>query len=213
VTHYEHEGLVVQTLRVIFLWLSFATPALASSTLLIVGDSLSAGYGLDADQSWVDLIASDPNETLGTDVQILNASISGETTTGGLSRLPGLLERHQPTAVLVALGANDGLRGLPLETMQDNLKAMFQLIEGSGAQVLYAGIELPRNYGGPFTRAFRRAQDQVATETGVAYLPFFLEPVALKRELFQDDGLHPTAEAQPIIAEYLASFLQQSLSK
>jgi len=203
----------VQTLRVIFLWLSFATPALASSTLLIVGDSLSAGYGLDADQSWVDLIASDPNETLGTDVQILNASISGETTTGGLSRLPGLLERHQPTAVLVALGANDGLRGLPLETMQDNLKAMFQLIEGSGAQVLYAGIELPRNYGGPFTRAFRRAQDQVATETGVAYLPFFLEPVALKRELFQDDGLHPTAEAQPIIAEYLASFLQQSLSK
>ncbi len=203
----------MQTLRVIFLWLSFATPALASSTLLIVGDSLSAGYGLDADQSWVDLIASDPNETLGTDVQILNASISGETTTGGLSRLPGLLERHQPTAVLVALGANDGLRGLPLETMQDNLKAMFQLIEGSGAQVLYAGIELPRNYGGPFTRAFRRAQDQVATETGVAYLPFFLEPVALKRELFQDDGLHPTAEAQPIIAEYLASFLQQSLSK
>ena len=203
----------MQTLRVIFLWLSFATPALASSTLLIVGDSLSAGYGLDADQSWVDLIASDPNETLGTDVQILNASISGETTAGGLSRLPGLLERHQPTAVLVALGANDGLRGLPLETMQDNLKAMFQLIEGSGAQVLYAGIELPRNYGGPFTRAFRRAQDQVATETGVAYLPFFLEPVALKRELFQDDGLHPTAEAQPIIAEYLASFLQQSLSK
>ena len=97
--------------------------------------------------------------------------------------------------------------------MQDNLKAMFQLIEDSGAQVLYAGIELPRNYGGPFTRAFRRAQDQVATETGVAYLPFFLEPVALKRELFQDDGLHPTAEAQPIIAEYLASFLQQSLSK
>jgi acyl-CoA thioesterase-1 len=203
----------VQTLRVIFLWLSFITPAMGASTLLIVGDSLSAGYGLDRGQSWVDLLAADPKEILGTDGQILNASISGETTTGGLSRLPGLLERHRPDAVFIALGANDGLRGLPLATMQANLKAMFQLATDAGAQVLYAGIELPRNYGGPFTRAFRRAQDQVAQETRVAYLPFFLEPVALKRELFQDDGLHPTAEAQSIIAGYVGAFLQESLSK
>jgi acyl-CoA thioesterase-1 len=213
VTHYEHEGLVVQTLRVIFLWLSFITPAMGAPTLLIVGDSLSAGYGLDRGQSWVDLLAADPKEILGTDGQILNASISGETTTGGLSRLPGLLERHQPDAVLIALGANDGLRGLPLATMQANLKAMFQLATDAGAQVLYAGIELPRNYGGPFTRAFRRAQDQVAQDTRVPYLPFFLEPVALNRELFQEDGLHPTAEAQSIIAGYVGVFLQESLSK
>jgi acyl-CoA thioesterase-1 len=213
VTHYEHEGLVVQTLRVIFLWLSFIAPAMGAPTLLIVGDSLSAGYGLDRGQSWVDLLAADPKEILGTDGQILNASISGETTTGGLSRLPGLLERHQPDAVLIALGANDGLRGLPLTTMQANLKAMFQLATDAGAQVLYAGIELPRNYGGPFTRAFRRAQDQVAQETRVPYLPFFLEPVALNRELFQEDGLHPTAEAQSIIADYVGVFLQESLSK
>jgi acyl-CoA thioesterase-1 len=213
VTHYEHEGLVVQTLRVIFLWLSFITPAMGAPTLLIVGDSLSAGYGLDRGQSWVDLLAADPKEILGTDGQILNASISGETTTGGLSRLPGLLERHQPDAVLIALGANDGLRGLPLTTMQANLKAMFQLATDAGAQVLYAGIELPRNYGGPFTRAFRRAQDQVAQDTRVPYLPFFLEPVALNRELFQEDGLHPTAEAQSIIADYVGVFLQESLSK
>jgi acyl-CoA thioesterase-1 len=213
VTHYEHEGLVVQTLRVIFLWLSFIAPAMGAPTLLIVGDSLSAGYGLDRGQSWVDLLAADPKEILGTDGQILNASISGETTTGGLSRLPGLLERHQPDAVLIALGANDGLRGLPLTTMQANLKAMFQLATDAGAQVLYAGIELPRNYGGPFTRAFRRAQDQVAQDTRVPYLPFFLEPVALNRELFQEDGLHPTAEAQSIIADYVGVFLQESLSK
>ncbi len=90
---------------------------------------------------------------------------------------------------------------------------MFQLATEAGAQVLYAGIELPRNYGGPFIRAFRQAQDQVAEETRVSYLPFFLEPVALKRELFQDDGLHPTAEAQPIIATYVGEFLQDSLSK
>jgi len=203
----------VQTLRVIFLWLSFIAPASGAPTLLIVGDSLSAGYGLDRGQSWVDLLAADPKEILGTDGQILNASISGETTTGGLSRLPGLLERHQPDAVLIALGANDGLRGLPLTTMQANLKAMFQLATDAGAQVLYAGIELPRNYGGPFTRAFRRAQDQVAQDTRVPYLPFFLEPVALNRELFQEDGLHPTAEAQSIIADYVGVFLQESLSK
>jgi acyl-CoA thioesterase-1 len=203
----------VQTLRVIFLWLSFIAPAMGAPTLLIVGDSLSAGYGLDRGQSWVDLLAADPKEILGTDGQILNASISGETTTGGLSRLPGLLERHQPDAVLIALGANDGLRGLPLTTMQANLKAMFQLATDAGAQVLYAGIELPRNYGGPFTRAFRRAQDQVAQDTRVPYLPFFLEPVALNRELFQEDGLHPTAEAQSIIADYVGVFLQESLSK
>ena len=203
----------MQTLRVIFLWLSFIAPASGAPTLLIVGDSLSAGYGLDRGQSWVDLLAADPKEILGTDGQILNASISGETTTGGLSRLPGLLERHQPDAVLIALGANDGLRGLPLTTMQANLKAMFQLATDAGAQVLYAGIELPRNYGGPFTRAFRRAQDQVAQDTRVPYLPFFLEPVALNRELFQEDGLHPTAEAQSIIADYVGVFLQESLSK
>jgi len=203
----------VQTLRVIFLWLSFIAPAVGAPTLLIVGDSLSAGYGLDRGQSWVDLLAADPKQILGADGQILNASISGETTTGGLSRLPSLLERHQPDAVFIALGANDGLRGLPLATMQANLKAMFQLATDAGAQVLYAGIELPRNYGGPFTRAFRRAQDQVAQETRVDYLPFFLEPVALNRELFQDDGLHPTAEAQSIIADYVGAFLQESLSK
>ena len=177
--------------------MSFITPAVGAPTLLVVGDSLSAGYGLDRGQSWVDHLAANPTGILGTNGQILNARISGETTTGGLSRLPGLLERHQPDAILIALGANDGLRGLPLKTMQDNLRAMFKLAANSGAKVLYAGIELPRNYGGPFVRAFRDAQDKVAEDTRVAYLPFFLKPVALRRELFQDDGLHPTAEAQP----------------
>ena len=186
---------------------------MGASTLLVVGDSLSAGYGLDRGQSWVDVLAANPHPILGTHGQILNASISGETTTGGLSRLPGLLERHQPDIVLIALGANDGLRGLPLKTMQKNLRAMFQLASEAGAVVLYAGIELPRNYGGPFVRAFRQAQDRIAQDTRVGYLPFFLEPVALRRELFQDDGLHPTAEAQPIIADYVGNFLQESLSK
>ena len=203
----------MQTLRVIFLWLTLISPAFAAPTLLVVGDSLSAGYRLDPGRSWVDILAKNAKRLLGTDVQVLNASISGETTTGGLSRLPGLLDRHQPNSVLILLGANDGLRGLPLETMQENLKSMFAMVEASGAQVLYAGIELPRNYGGPFTRAFRSAQDSVARETGISYLPFFLEPVALDGSLFQDDGLHPTADAQPIIAEYVGRFLYKSMSR
>tara|TARA_B100001093_G_scaffold272903_1_gene260801 strand:+ start:4004 stop:4558 length:555 start_codon:yes stop_codon:yes gene_type:complete len=182
-------------------------------TLLVVGDSLSAGYRLDQGSSWVDILAINARRLLGTDVHVLNASISGETTTGGLSRLPGLLDRHQPNSVLIILGANDGLRGLPLETMRENLKSMFALVEAMGAQVLYAGVELPRNYGGPFTRAFRNAQDSIAKETGVSYLPFFLEPVALDRSLFQDDGLHPTADAQPIIAEYVGQFLHESMAR
>ena len=117
----------------VFLWLSLVTPALAGPTLLVVGDSLSAGYGLDRGLSWVDLLAASPEELLGADVQVLNASISGETTTGGLSRLPGLLDRHHPSSVLIALGANDGLRGLPLDTMQENLKAMFVRFRLCGA--------------------------------------------------------------------------------
>ena len=197
----------------VFLWLILVTPALAGPTLLVIGDSLSAGYGLDRGLSWVDLLAASPEDLLGADAQVLNASISGETTTGGLSRLPGLLNRHHPSSVLIALGANDGLRGLPLEMMQENLRAMFSLVEASGAQVFYAGIELPRNYGGPFTRAFRKAQDAVAEQTGVPYLPFFLAPVALEQTLFQDDGLHPTEEAQPLIAAYVGRFLQESLLK
>ena len=203
----------MQTLRMVFLWLILVTPALAGPTLLVIGDSLSAGYGLDRGLSWVDLLAASPEDLLGADAQVLNASISGETTTGGLSRLPGLLNRHHPSSVLIALGANDGLRGLPLEMMQENLRAMFSLVEASGAQVFYAGIELPRNYGGPFTRAFRKAQDAVAEQTGVPYLPFFLAPVALEQTLFQDDGLHPTEEAQPLIADYVGRFLQESLLK
>ena len=161
----------------------------------------------------MDILASQPQMMVGADLDILNASISGETTAGGLSRLPGLLRRHQPTAVLVALGANDGLRGLPLEEMSNNLKSMFELIQKSGAQALYTGIDLPRNYGGPFTRAFRKAQDNLAKDAKVAYLPFLLEPIALERSLFQDDGLHPTDDAQLIIARFVGQFLQETLSE
>ncbi len=187
--------------------------AAATPTLLVLGDSLSAGYGLDTGQSWVDQLKPQLEQEIGSTVEILNASISGDTSAGGLSRLPGLMKRHQPDYVLIALGANDGLRGLPLDGLRDNIEAMIKLIRDHEAVPLYAGIELPRNYGGPYTRAFRATQDQVAADTGVAYLDFLLEPIALDRSQFQDDGLHPTREAQPAIRDHVASFLVDHLTE
>lgn len=187
--------------------------AFAAQTLLILGDSLSAGYGLEAGQGWVDQIAPRALSERGVELQVLNASISGDTSGGGLSRLPGLLERHQPDWVLIALGANDGLRGLPVDDLSDNLAAMITLTRSQGATPLFAGIELPRNYGEPYTRAFRRAQDQVAADTETPYLPFLLEPIALDVELFQADGLHPTADAQGLIADHVLQFLYGVLAK
>lgn len=194
----------------LLLWLVLALPVSADVRLLVLGDSLSAGYGLDAGRAWVDQLTLSPQHD-GDTVTVLNASISGETTAGGLSRLPTLLARHTPTHVLIALGANDGLRGLPLAAMQDNLRAMIALVREQGAQPLYAGIELPRNYGGPFIRAFRATQDQVAQDTEVPYLPFFLAPVALDTQLFQADGLHPTEAAQPLLAAYIGEWIQSVL--
>lgn len=202
------------TLRILFLWLVIAFPAAAATpTLLVLGDSLSAGYGLDTGQSWVDQLKPQLEQEIGSTVEILNASISGDTSAGGLSRLPGLMKRHQPDYVLIALGANDGLRGLPLDGLRDNIEAMIKLIRDHEATPLYAGIELPRNYGGPYTRAFRATQDQVAADTGVAYLDFLLEPIALDRSQFQDDGLHPTREAQPAIRDHVAAFLVDHLTE
>ena len=179
----------------------------------MLGDSLSAGYGLDAGQSWVDQLRPQLEQDIGFPVEILNASISGDTTAGGLSRLPGLMKRHQPNYVLIALGANDGLRGLPLDGLQANIQEMIELVRSYEAIPLYAGIELPRNYGGPYTRAFRATQDQVAEQTGVAYLEFLLEPIALDRSQFQADGLHPTREAQPAIRDHVATFLMHHLAE
>ena len=123
----------------LLLWLSLAMPVTADVRLLILGDSLSAGYGLEADRSWVDQLTLSPPDD-GDTITVLNASISGETTTGGRSRLPGLLDRHQPTHVLIALGANDGLRGLPLDAMRENLLAMIAAVQTDGGQPLYAWI-------------------------------------------------------------------------
>lgn len=166
-----------------------------------MGDSLSAGYGLKAEQSWPSLLARRLAEKR-SDYSVTNLSISGETTAGGLARLDAALARHQPGIVVIALGANDGLRGLPLEQMRGNLGAMIDKSRQQQAQVLLIGMRLPPNYG-PFARDFHNVFGEVAKRKRVAYVDFLLDPIAARPELFQRDQLHPVAEAQPMILDHL----------
>lgn len=179
--------------------LSVAAPARAG-TLLVLGDSLSAGYGLAPAQGWVALLEK-RLVAQGYEYRVVNASLSGETTSGGLERLPRALALHKPDLVIVELGANDGLRGLPLAVTQGNLTKIVTLAKDADAQVLLLGMRLPPNYGPRYTTGFARMFSDLASRLHLPSVPFFLEAVALKRELMQEDGLHPNARAQPAILE------------
>ena len=165
----------------------------APPTLLVVGDSLSAAYGIERDAGWVALLA----ERVAHRAEVVNASISGETTGGGATRLPELLRQHDPDIVLLELGGNDGLRGLPPSQMSANLEGMIEKSQAAGAQVLLLGIDIPPNYGDAYRQAFTGVFRELADTHEVPLVPFLLEGVALDPELMQDDGIHPTAEAQP----------------
>ena len=167
-------------------------------TLLVFGDSLSAGYGIDASAGWVSLLDKRLRAE-GYGYRVVNASVSGETTTGGLSRLPRALATHRPALIILELGANDGLRGLPLETSRANLEQMLQACQVAGVRVLLLGMKMPPNYGPRYTTGFERLFSGLAKTYRVPLLPFFLEGVALNPALIQADGLHPTAAAQPLL--------------
>jgi len=177
-----------------------STTPLQASTLLVVGDSLSAAYGLPQNQGWVSLLEQEL-EQRGSRLRVVNASISGETSSGGLSRLPRLLEDYQPKLVLLELGANDGLRGTPLRIMEQNLRQMIELSQAANAQVLLIGIRLPPNYGPQYTERFYQIYPKLAQEYGLPLVPFLLENVATDYRLVQRDGLHPNADAQPIVLQ------------
>ncbi len=168
--------------------------------ILVLGDSLSASYGIDHRQGWVSLLAT-RLQRQGFPHRVVNASISGETTAGGRSRLGSALARQQPAIVILQLGANDGLRGLPLVQMRRNLQQMISDAKGQGAQVLLLGMRLPPNYGPRYTREFQGIYLELATENNIAVLPFLLEGVSEKRQWMQADNLHPTAEGQPKVLE------------
>lgn len=167
-------------------------------TILIVGDSLSAGFGLRPGEAWPNLL-EERLDSQGFGGKVVNASISGDTTRGALSRLPRALEVHAPDIVIIELGGNDGLRGFPLQVMRDNLAAMIKLSRDAGAHVLLLGMRLPPNYGQEYTEKFHAVYKKLAAERNVALVDFFLEDVAVKPELMQADGIHPTAEAQPVL--------------
>lgn len=195
-----------------------SAPAMTATTapmhnVLVFGDSLSAAYNLAAEQGWVALLdARMQAEAPG--FRMVNASISGETSAGGAARIDAALAQHRPAVVVLALGANDGLRGLPLEETRANLVAMTRAAKASGAHVLVVGIRLPPNYGPDYTDAFFAMFGDIARTEGTAHLPFLLEPIALEDSAFQPDRLHPTAEVQPRLAEHvwetLAPLLQSS---
>jgi acyl-CoA thioesterase-1 len=191
----------------------FATCAhSASKSLLVLGDSLSAEYGLPRGTGWVNLLQERLKKD-GADAVVINASISGETTSGGNTRLPELLAQYHPSLVLIELGANDGLRGLPLKAAKANLRSMIVYSKKAGAKVLLVGMRIPPNYGRDYTEKFSALFSKLAQETNVALVPFLLEGVASKPELFQNDRLHPTAEAQSIIVDNVWPRLKPLLTR
>ncbi len=171
-----------------------------SRTILVLGDSISAAYGMDLEQGWVALL-NDKLAAEGIAYRALNASISGETSAGGWARLPPLLERHQPDLVIVELGGNDGLRGYPMTQLRQNLLRMGNAARVQGAQVLFLQMEIPPNLGPRYTTQFRECFEWAAHQTGGHWAPFILAGIATNDRLMQADGIHPTARAQPLILD------------
>ena len=183
----------------------------AKPVILILGDSLSAAHGMAQKSGWVSLL-QDQLRRNAYDYRVINASISGETTRGALTRLDKTLDRWQPAIVIIELGANDGLRGLPLQAFRHNLAALIEGTLARHARVLLIGMRLPPNYGPRYTRQFNRIYHQLAQQYAVNLLPFFLEGMANDRTLFQQDGIHPTAAAQKILLANVWRALQALLS-
>lgn len=187
------------------------TAAAPVPVLLVLGDSLSAGYGIKADAAWPSLLQR-KLDSLGQAVFVVNASISGETSRGGLTRLPDLLDTHRPAVVVLELGANDGLRGLPLDEFAGNMTRLVELARGAGARVVVLPMEVPPNYGRAYSEGFREVYVALPTRhDGVQLAPFFLKDVVLDPALMQADGLHPTADAQPKMLETIWPTIEASL--
>jgi len=191
VCHKQYQGFV--WLAMVLLVLS--GPVSAKQTLLVMGDSLSAAYNLPAERGWVALTAA-RMKTTHPGWRVVNASVSGETTAGGLSRLPAALKQHKPALVILELGANDGLRGLPLLQTRSNLQAMVRLSKAQGAKVLIIGIQMPPNYGPAYAQGFAAIFPALAKQEKTALLPFLLQPIALDRSYFLPDQLHPNPKGQ-----------------
>ncbi|MGM3183847.1 multifunctional acyl-CoA thioesterase I/protease I/lysophospholipase L1 [Dickeya oryzae] len=193
---------------ILLFWGLFSLRAFATDTLLVLGDSLSAGYRMAANQAWPALLdATWQSRSPAVTVRVVNASISGDTAAQGLARLPVLLQQHQPRWVLIELGGNDGLRGFPPQNLERELTSIITQVKAANARPLLMQIRLPANYGRRYTESFSAVYPRLATTLGVPLLPFFMEQVYLKPEWMQDDGIHPNRDAQPFIAQWMATQL------
>ncbi|MBL4583352.1 MAG: arylesterase [Pseudomonadales bacterium] len=183
-----------------------------ANSLIVLGDSISAGYGLPAGRGWVELLKQ---RLLKRNInwKVANGSIAGETTKGGLVRLPALLKRHQPKIVVIELGGNDGLCGYPLKRIRANLETMIQLASKAGAEVILVGMRLPPNYGGRYANPFFAQYGELATQYKTGLVPFFLDGIVTKEGLMQEDGIHPTQIAQLQLLEHVWKPLEQMLSR
>lgn len=179
-----------------------------AKTVLVWGDSLSSAYGMPVEKGWVSLLEKRIN---GNGYRVINGSLSGETTRGGLARLPAMLEQNKPDIIILELGGNDGLRGITIQEMENNLMKMSRQAQHSGAEVLLLGMQIPPNYGPVYSRQFSEVFTRVADETGAAFVPFFLENVATDFDLMQPDGIHPLARAQPVLLENIWPVLESLL--
>jgi len=193
-------------------FLSTATAHADSYKVLVMGDSISAAYGLNEKDGWV-YLAEQRFKEGGHDVTFTNASISGDTTVGGLRRLPDALKRFDPDLLVIELGGNDGLRGYPPKSMQQNLQDMAELAQVHGADVLILGMLIPSNYGPAYLKMFTQAFEEAAAQSSSTLLPFLLEPIAQNRDYFQPDGIHPTAQAQPLLVDHVAPYLEEFIKQ
>ena len=184
----------------------------APGTIVVLGDSLSAGYGIRLEQGWVALLQG-RLKSEGYEYRVINASVSGETTGGALARLPRALAQHRPAIVIVELGANDGLRGLPIAEVRANFESIIDLAQRAGAGIVLIGMRVPPNYGPAYTRAFHDLYGELAREHRLALVPFLLADVALQDSLMQEDGLHPNAAGQPKLLEQVWPMLKPLLKK
>jgi acyl-CoA thioesterase-1 len=196
----------------IFVTLILPTTAAAQQqAIVVVGDSLSAAHGMAQKEGWVNLLAL-KIKAAALPYRVVNTSASGETTHGALTRFKGIIEAHQPTIVIIALGGNDGLRGLPVSAMKQNLANMIESAKTANARVLLAGMQLPPNYGRTFTQNFSNSYQQLADEYSITLLPFLLKGMDQDLALFQRDGIHPLNSAQPIILDNVWPYLQPLLT-
>lgn len=184
----------------------------ADYTLMVYGDSLSAAYGIEESEGWVELLSQKlANENF--PYKVINGSVSGETTTGGLSRMPAMLNTYQPDLIILELGGNDGLRGIPLRNIRENLVAMVSLAQKSGAEVILAGIQIPPNYGSRYTEPFFAQFADIAVAFNLPLVPFLIDGIPQQPQLMQNDGIHPKAEAQGMILDNVWPVLARRLKK